>query len=166
MEIIQATPSDLIEVLFLVRECVIKMNQDGMKQWNSAYPGPEMLKEEIESKNLFLAKELGIAKGLISFARDEPDEYQKIEWQNKEGKVLYIKLLAVHPLWHGKGISRILLDFAGNYAKENKFTLIRTDLLSENPLIKKLVDDSDFSKAGEYFSNFQKMPYQCFEKKI
>lgn len=166
MEIIQAPPSDLIEVMFLVRECVVKMNQEGMKQWNSAHPGPQMLKDEIENKHLFLAKELGIARGLISFTDKEPESYKEINWQKKEGKVLYIKLLAIHPLWQGKGITRKLLEFAESFAKKNKYAAIRTDFLSENPLIKKITENSKFSKTGEYYSEFQKLPYQCFEKII
>ena len=166
MEILKASPSDLVEVMFLVRECVIQMNADGMKQWNSAYPSPQMLQEEIENGNLYLAKEMGVARGLLTITDKIPESYKDIKWSDKGTKVLYIELLAVHPNWQGKGITKMLLDYANSFAKENNYDTIRTGLLSEHPLIKRLIENDTFEKTGEYYSVYQKTPYQSFEKNV
>ena len=48
MEIRKAIPSDLVEILYLLRVCIKDMNEKGMKQWNSAHPESGVIKRNLE----------------------------------------------------------------------------------------------------------------------
>ena len=54
MEIQLASSSDFVEILFLLRQCIKDMNEKGLKQWNTAYPSPEMIRGDIDGGVLYL----------------------------------------------------------------------------------------------------------------
>lgn len=166
MEIIQASSYDLIDILFLLKQCILDMNKKGFKQWNSAYPGPEIIKEDIEKGTLYIFRDLGIAKGIINLSDEIPEEYTQIGWKGKSDKVLYIKRFAVHPLWKHTDISDKLMVFAEKYAKDNKFKGIRLDVLDTYPADEKFFSERNYNHAGDFHSEFQKIPYACFEKNL
>ena len=65
MNILQAAPNDLIDVLYLLKDCVSDMNGKGHKHWNSAYPGTDFIREAIDKKTLYLYKDKRITKGMV-----------------------------------------------------------------------------------------------------
>ncbi len=166
MEIYKAKPSDLVEILYLLRECVRDMNQKGMKHWNSSYPGIEDIGHDLNKESIFLVKEKGICMGMVTLNESEPEEYRGINWSSNDSKVLYMKRMAVHPNWQEKGVAEMLVRFAENYARENKYNYIRLDTLSSNQSEAKLYANSKYDEVGEFHSTFQKIPFKCYEKKI
>ncbi len=166
MEIKQASLYDLLDVLFLLKDCIYDMNQNGLKQWNNAYPGWEILRQDIESGSLYVFTDLGIAKGMINLSHEIPDEYKEISWKGKSDKILYIKRFTVHPIWKDTDIAEQLIGFAENYAKENKFLGIRLDVLDSYPVDNIFFKTKKYEFAGEFHSSFQKIPYTCFEKNL
>lgn len=166
MEIKQALLYDLVDVLSLLQDCILDMNRQGMKQWNSAYPGPDIMKNDVENGTLYLFKDLGIAKGMINLSEAMPEEYNEIDWKGKSDKVLYINRFAVHPIWKESDIAEKLIAFAEKFAKENKFSGIRLDVLDKYPVENKFFTEKSYELAGEFHSSFQKIPYNCFEKNL
>jgi len=166
MEILQAKQSDLIEILFLVRECVKDMNLKGMKHWNSSYPGVEEIGLDLDRDFIYLVKEKGVCIGMVTLDESEPDEYKGIKWSGNNARILYMKRMAVHPAWQDKGIAEMLVKFAEKYASEKKYNYIRLDTLSSNQAEAKLYTNSSYDEVGEFYSTFQKTPFKCYEKKI
>jgi GNAT superfamily N-acetyltransferase len=166
MEIKKATPYDLVDVLFLLKQCIADMNRNGLKQWNSANPSSEVIIEDIEKGTLYIYTELGMAKGMINLSEEMPEEYQQVEWKGNNEKVLYVKRFAVHPIWQDTNIGDQLLQFAENYAKEKGFTSIRLDVLDSYPVDDVFMKSRAFEPAGSFHSEFQKKPYDCFEKNL
>jgi hypothetical protein len=166
MEIKQATPSEFVEVLFLIRECVKDMNSKGLKQWNNASPSPEQLRDELEKGTIFLYQELGIVKGLMKLTSDLPSEYEGVGWKNTMAKPLFIKLFAIHPLWHDSDISEKLIEFAEIYAKENNYSGIRLDIMENYPVGEGFFEGKQFVMAGTFQSEYQKTPFVCYEKSL
>ena len=166
MEIQLASSSDFVEILFLLRQCIKDMNEKGLKQWNTAYPSPEMIRTDINNGVLYLYKELGVAKGMISLTKDQPEGYEGVEWKSKGDNVLYIKRFAVHPYWQDSDVGEKLIAYAENYAKENKFTSIRMDVLDSYPVDDNFFSSKKFDIAGTFHSSFQKLPYTCYEKSL
>ena len=111
MEILQAKPDDLIEILFLIRQCVKDMNLKGMKHWNSSYPGTEDISKDLSNEAIYLVKDKGICLGMVTINEVQPDDYKDIKWSDNNSKVLYMKRMAVHPYWQGKGIGKMLVEF-------------------------------------------------------
>lgn len=166
MEIIQATPYHLVDVLFLLKECIKDMNSRGLKQWNNAYPGPDLIRDDISKGSLYLYTELGMVKGMINLTDDMPKEYSDIKWKINAPKVLYVNRLAVHPTWLESEISENLLSFAEKYARDHQYGCIRLDVLDSYPVTEQFFLSRNFTSAGDFHSEFQKMPFICFEKNL
>ncbi len=166
MEIQKAKPSDLIEILYLLKECVRDMNQKGMKHWNSCYPGIEDIDHDLNKESIFLVKNKGICMGMITLNESEPEEYKEINWSSNDSKILYMKRMAVHPNWQDRGVAEMLVKFAEDYARENKYKYIRLDTLSSNQSENKLYSNGKYNEVGQFHSSFQKTPFKCYEKKI
>ncbi|MBN2486735.1 MAG: GNAT family N-acetyltransferase [Bacteroidales bacterium] len=166
MKIVKAEPNDLVEVLFLLQVCVNDMNQNGFKHWNNAYPGSETMIEAINNGTLFLYKDKGVSQGMVVLSDEQPEEYQNIEWQASNDKVMYLKFLAVHPLWQGKGIAKMLIGFAEQFAREHEYTALRADIYSGLPSANGMFADSGFSQTGQFHSSFQTAPYHAYEKSL
>ncbi|MBN1599010.1 MAG: GNAT family N-acetyltransferase [Bacteroidales bacterium] len=164
MKIIQAQPQDLVDILFLLKQCVKDMNSKGFKHWNSAHPSPELIKNDIEKGTLYLYTDLGIVQGMINLSDEIPEEYKDIKWKLENEKILYVKRFAIHPLWQEANIGEQLIGFAENFAKEHNFKGVRLDVLDSYPLNEKFFESKDYGKAGTFHSDFQKIPYACFEK--
>ena len=166
MEIHRAKPSDLIEILYLLKECVKDMNTKGMKHWNSCYPGIEDIGHDLSKESIFLVKNKGICMGMVTLNETEPEEYKGINWSSNDSRILYMKRMAVHPNWQDKGVAEMLVKFAEDYARENKYKYIRLDTLSSNQYETKLYSNGKYNEVGQFHSTFQKIPFKCYEKKI
>ena len=166
MEIQQATSYYLVDLLFLLKECIEDMNSRGLKHWNSANPGAAVIEEDIKKGTLYFYSELGIAQGMINLTDEKPKEYDEVEWKGDGGKVLYVNRLAIHPLYLETNICDKLLKFAEEFAKKNKYSSIRLDVLDSYPVDDKFFIARNFENAGNYHTDFQKMPYVCFEKNM
>lgn len=166
MKIHKATPQDLIEVLYLLNASVTEMNQEGLKHWNSAYPGVDLMVKSIESETLHLLKDNGIAKGMVILSTDEPEEYKNIEWQGKDDKVLFIRFLIVHPKWKVSNIASMLVEYAENFAKEQSYSTIRIDVYSGIKGADELCTGNGFNQTGQFHSSFQQTPYFAYEKSL
>ncbi|MBN1952128.1 MAG: GNAT family N-acetyltransferase [Bacteroidales bacterium] len=166
MDIKQATPYFLVDALFVLKECIADMNSRGFKQWNNANPGPKVIEKDIDKGTLYLGFELGMVRGMINLTEEMPKEYADIDWKGNGEKVLYVNRLAIHPLYSQTDVTEKLLAFAEGYARENKFTSIRLDVLEQYPVEDTFFINRKFENAGNFHSDFQKLPYLCFEKNI
>jgi hypothetical protein len=166
MEIKQASSNDLVDILYLLKQCVIDMNMKGLKQWNSVHPSSEVIKEDIEKGTLYIYTDVKIAQGMINLSEEASGEYKDIDWKGKADKVLYIKRFAVHPLWIESEVSVNLMNFAEKYAKDNNYTSVRVDILDNYPVDEKFLTSRNFTVAGNFQSEFQKLPFTCYEKNL
>jgi hypothetical protein len=166
MEIKQASSIDLVDVLYLLKQCVMDMNRKGLKQWNSAYPSPELIREDIDKGTLYVYSEMKIAQGMINLSEEAPEDYKDIQWQQTTGKALYVKRFAVHPIWIESEVPINLINFAEKFAKDNNFTTIRIDVLDSYPVDEKFFSARNFTAAGSFHSEFQKLLYTCYEKNL
>ena len=166
MKIVKAEPNDLVEVLFLLQICVEDLNQKGFKHWNSAYPGSEAMVKAIESGSLYIYKENEVSKGMIILSDEQPDEYNGIPWKANNSKVIYLKFLAVHPLWQNTGIAKKLVVFSEQQAREQGYSAIRVDIYSGLPSASHMFTDNGFTMAGQFHSTFQTSPYHAYEKSL
>lgn len=164
MKIVKAIPSDLVEILFLLKECVSDLNTKGLKHWNSSFPGSDAMVKAIDDGVLYLYKELGIAKGFAIISEEEPEEYKKLDWGTSSEKTLFIKFLDVHPLFQGNGIAKKIIEYLENYASSNAFSSIRVDIYGALGSANELYTELGYANSGEFHSSFQATPYVAFEK--
>lgn len=166
MNILKAEAGDLVEVLFLMKECVEDLNDNGFKHWNNAYPGTSYLTQAIENGKVYIYKERGIAKGMVILNDEQPVDYKGIEWKVSDDKVLYLNFLAVHPNWQKQSIAKSLLEYSELYAKENGYAAVRGDIYSGLPAADVMYSDLGFDKTGQFHTEFQAAPYFAYEKDL
>jgi ribosomal protein S18 acetylase RimI-like enzyme len=164
MEIVKAEPKDENEIQALIDEVIKEMQGQGIDQWNDIYPPRDIFGKDIEKGELFAAKEEGRIIGIIVLSKEQDEQYEAMEWDDKDGKFFLIHRLAIHPGWLRKGIGNMLMDFAEEYAKENGFTSIRLDTYSGNPRSQEFFKRRGLkTKPGHIHFPECPGPYFCYE---
>lgn len=165
MDISQAKPSDLIEILYLLKVCISDMQTRGLTHWNSAYPDTKQIEKDLLEGNIYLLKDKSICKGMITLSAEEPSEYRQIVF-NSTSKPLYVKRMAVHPGWSNSRSEKMLLDFAMQYAGDHGFGCLRTDIWQTTIGTAKTCEDLRFVQAGTAGPESPKFPMICYEKQL
>lgn len=166
MEINQAQPTDLIEILYLLRVCICEMNSKGLKHWNNTVPGPASIQSDLEDGKIYLIKDKGVSKGMVTLNDQIPEDYKDLEFNQKNSKALYLQNMAVHPRWQGTGIASQLIDFVMNFAREKGFEYVRLDVFETSAQARKMYEKNSFKEVTSFYTPFQKTPFVCYEKKI
>jgi ribosomal protein S18 acetylase RimI-like enzyme len=166
MEIIQAQDKDFIEILYLLRICITDMNKKGLKHWNSAYPDAESIKNDLAKGAIYVLKDKGVCKGMMTLSDAEPEEYKHIKWSDDSGIPLYLHRMAIHPKWQRMGLARDLINFADNFARKNGYNCIRLDVFSPSERARQLYEKQNFHKIGSFHFAYQQVPYVCYEKRL
>ncbi len=166
MEIIQARSTDLVEILYLLKVCTRDMNSRGLRHWNSTFPPAEQIDRDVMNGHIYLAKDKGVCKGMVTVKDDEPEDYRQMNLSSVDSRPLFVNCLAVHPLWQGKGIARMIIDFAQEMAKKNGYTCIRLDIYQTSESARQLCEKLSFREIGSFQANYQRIPYVCYEKQL
>jgi len=166
MEIIQAKAVDLVEILYLVKVCITDMNARGLMHWNSTYPGAGLFQRDLDDGNIFLIKDRGVCKGMVTLSSKEPEEYRQLNFTSVNKKPLYMMRMAVHPMWQGKGIASKMIEFAQQMAREKGYTCIRLDVFQTSEDARNLCIGRNFKEIGSFQSDYQRIPFLCYEKQL
>jgi len=164
MIILPAKSSDLQDIKKLTEACAVAMQQKQIFQWNEHYPSLEKLSADIEKGELYVLKSENEIKGIIVLTDFMDEEYHSVEWITESGKNLYIHRLATHPEYWGEGYGRILMDFAENYARQNKYISVRLDTFSQNKRNQKFYESRGYRRLGDiFFPKQSEFPFHCYE---
>jgi GNAT superfamily N-acetyltransferase len=166
MEIIQAKPSELIEILYLLKVCILDMNKKGLKHWNSTNPDSERMQQSLDSGFIYLAKDNGVCKGMVTLNDLEPDDYKQVDFPSGRKKPMYLQNMVVHPKWQGQGIAKQLIEFAQKLAREKGFDSIRMDVFKPSEDARQLCEKQSFKEVASFLAAYQKIPYICYEKQL
>jgi len=166
MEILQAKPNDLIEILYLLKVCILDMNKKGLKHWNSAFPDPGKIRLDLYNACIYLVKDKGVCKGMVTLNELEPEDYRQIGFNSGKHRPLYLQNMAVHPKWQGQGIAKRMVEFALKLAQEKGFDAIRLDVFKPSEGARLLYEKQSFKEVGTFHSANQKIPFVCYEKQL
>jgi ribosomal protein S18 acetylase RimI-like enzyme len=166
MEINQGRQTDLIEVLYLLKTCILEMNTKGLKHWNNTVPGPEAIQTDLIEGRIYLMKDKGVCKGMVTLNDEIPDDYKSLDFNQNKTKALYLRNMAVHPRWQGTGIATQLMDFVMNFAREKGFDCIRLDVFEASEQARKIYEKNLFNEVTSFYTSYQKIPFICYEKKL
>jgi len=163
--ILKASISDLDQIHSLTRSCGNHLIEMNIFQWNEMYPSKEVLKNDIELKQLWKFQIDDVFVGIIVLTEIEDLEYRHVNWLTQNSKVLYVHRLAVHPNFQGKGLAKELMNFAENYAIHQNYKSIRLDTFSENKRNQKFYENRGYLQLESiFFPNQSELPFYCYEK--
>ena len=157
--------NDLNDIMKMIHNCANDLISKNIFQWNEKYPSRDIFLSDIEKKNLFIFKNKLIIIGCIALSHEKDIEYNDVKWLTKDDKNLYVHRLAVDPKFQKKGIGKLLMDFAEDYARDNKFISVRLDTFSKNERNNRFYKSRKYTKLDDvYFPNQSEFPFHCYEK--
>ena len=155
---------EIPEILGLTKACAKQMEKRGIFQWNEEYPSREAFENDISRKELYVLKSENTLIGCITITTYMDEEYVPIKWLTPNENNIYIHRLAVDPKFQGKGYAQMLMNFAENYALENKYISIRLDTFSQNKRNQNFYAQRGYQKLGNvYFPKQSDSPFYCYE---
>lgn len=165
MIIEKATHSDLEKLYAITQSCGKYLIENGIFQWNDSYPSKVILEKDIQLQQIFkLIVETKII-GMVVLTEIVDNEYENIKWLTENNNNLYLHRLAVEPKFQGKGYAQKLMDFAENFAIQNKYSSIRLDTFSQNQRNQQFYKQRNYIQLESiYLPNQSEFPFYCFEK--
>ena len=156
--------SEIPDILTITHACAIKMQKNGIFQWNEYYPSKEAFVKDIERGELFVIEEDNIVLGTIVISTLMDEEYKPIKWLTPNGNNTYIHRLSVHPDHQGKGLAQKMMDYAETFSKENGFLSVRLDTFSQNKRNQRFYEQRGYQKLGDvFFPKQSEHPFHCYE---
>jgi ribosomal protein S18 acetylase RimI-like enzyme len=162
MKISQGAQSDLNAVICLIGECIRHMEARGIHQWDEIYPDRAIIETDLTNGLLYVAREDGRCRAMVTVHEYQPCEYAPIEWQYPAERLLVVHRLAVHPNSEGRGIGRKLMEFVEDMARNGGYEAIRLDAFPQNPRAVSLYENLGYRKAGSVV--FRKGLFFLYEK--
>ena len=157
--------NDINDIMKMIHDCANDLIGQNIFQWNEKYPSRDIFLSDIEKKNLFILKNNSGIIGCIALSHEKDIEYTDVKWLTKDDKNLYLHRLAVDPKFQKKGIGKLLMDFAEDYARNNKFISVRLDTFSKNERNNRFYKSRKYTRLDDvYFPNQSEFPFHCYEK--
>jgi ribosomal protein S18 acetylase RimI-like enzyme len=157
--------NDLDDIMKMIHNCANDLISKNIFQWNETYPSREVFLTDIKKKNLYIFKKNSLIKGCLALSYNKDMEYNDVKWLTKDDKNLYVHRLAVDPKFQKKGIGRLLMDFAEDYARDNKLKSVRLDTFSRNERNNRFYKSRKYIQLDVvYFPNQSEFPFHCYEK--
>ncbi|PCI35454.1 MAG: GNAT family N-acetyltransferase [Flavobacteriaceae bacterium] len=167
MSIQLAQKPDTSAIIQLLKRCALDLQKQHIYQWNENYPSLEIIETDILLQQLFVLKNNEKIIGTIVLSPLIDEEYKAINWKDQNQKALYIHRLAIDPSAQKKGHAQRLMDFAENFAFENKYHSIRLDTFSKNERNQQFYLKRGYQKVGSIFLTSQSdAPFYCYEKHV
>jgi ribosomal protein S18 acetylase RimI-like enzyme len=163
--IIQANQEQLIEAMFIYRNCIPEMNERGLFNWNTAYPSLSQVEKDIQAGSLFLYQENHSSVGVVCLNEDEPEEYKSLRWKYP-GPSLFVHRMAVMPAFRNNKIAEKLMNFTYDYARENGYKSIRLDAILKNPPAIRLYEKTGYEPVADIHLDYQKDLFRCMEMRV
>ena len=107
-----ATLLDLPALMNLLRRVVSMMRQSNNFQWDEHYPNHDVLREDIEKGQLWVAEVDGLLAGVAALTEEQEPEYAQVGFDLNE-RVIVTHRLAVDPAFQGRGLATGLLANQG-----------------------------------------------------
>lgn len=156
--------SEIADILTITRACAVKMQENGIFQWNEHYPKKEAFVNDVKCNELYVKELNGKIIGAIVISTHMDDEYIPIKWLTPSGNNTYIHRVCIHPDYQGKGFAQEMMDFAEDCSRKNGFTSVRLDTFSQNKRNQRFYEQRGYQKLGGIFFPKQSAhPFHCYE---
>jgi GNAT superfamily N-acetyltransferase len=154
MDIQPAKESQLLEVLYIIRECAEQLTEKGVKSWHNTHIDFAEISKDIKKKTIYIIFQKRIPVGTITIKPDENDR-----------KVNNIDRLAIFPVFQRRGYAKAMIDFAEDLSRKSGFSILRGTTPVDDLSLRKLLENKGFGNVGTSQSPNELMKV-IFEKKI
>jgi len=162
MELKLAEINDLDFINNIYINAIKNMIKNDIFQWDEIYPSRNLLKDDIEKKQLY---KIIFDKNIISafvLNKEYDKEYINGEWEYNGNNFIVLHRLCLNIQYQNKDFGTKIMLYIENYLKNNSIYSIRLDAFSKNPIALKLYNKLGYKKVGE--ANWRKGLFILFEK--
>ena len=160
----KATLKDLKSILVLNDSIRDNMLDQGFHHWNNHYPNKEVYIKDIKKGVLFLRTENNKVVGMISFDKSYHEFFDKADWKDTSGDFYFVHRLGVLPSVQGKGIAKVLMDFAEKEIKSMGGKSVRLGAYKHYKRVVKFYKHRGYTPRGEIIFSVSKNPFYAMEK--
>jgi len=161
-DIITLKFQDANEVMLLIKEAIVEMEGQNIRQWDEVYPDYETIVTDILANTMFGFVSKGELAGIVVLDKNQSPEYSGIKWASIEGTSLVMHRLCVRPKFQGQGFAKKLLRFSEQFAIDKGYTSIILDAFKDNPSALNLYENNGYLKKG--MVKFRKGEFYCYQK--
>ena len=160
----KAHESEIQEIMSITKACAQKMMSEGIFQWNEHYPHSKVFETDLKRGELYVLLIGNTVQGCITLSTLKDEEYEDILWLTKDQNNLYIHRLAIHPTFQHQGYAQKLMDFAEQFAIQQRVASVRLDTFSKNLRNQKFYEARGYQRLGNiYFPKQSEFPFYCYE---
>lgn len=161
-----ATKLDLNDIMRIMNEIKKEMKANGNPQWGDEvdYPNEEIVLNDITNHELYVYKENGIIKGVLTITKDHYEYRDLLVTSEKPAYILH--RLAIKKEYRQEGIANSLLNYAEKLAKYNRISILKSDTEKHNLPMQHLFAKHQFIKYGEFDPKDHPGHYIYYEKEI
>ena len=147
----------------------------GIKQharWKyGSHPTEQGLRSYIENGEMYLLLVQGDIAGMVAVVMSQGQEYEAVSWAEKleNHEVATLHLLAVCPEYRGRSLGRVILDLAGELARQHGKKALRLDVLESNLPARRMYEEAGFVCRGKqhwYAENTGWTDFLLYEKAL
>ena len=167
MKIRLAKKSDLSGINKLFTEVIkdLKVNKKIDMLWGEVYPFCEF-DTDILNNNMYVLENDNKIIGSFSLSDYDDSDYRNIKWTSENKKFFYLNRLVVLPSEQRKGYAKKMMHFIEEYARSNKFYVIRLTVYCENVFAIGLYEKLGFKKVNEGNWKLEDKVFIGYEKTI
>ncbi|MFA5649437.1 MAG: GNAT family N-acetyltransferase [Bacteroidales bacterium] len=155
IEIKPAKENQLIEVLYLIRECAEQLALKGIKSWHNTHSDSSLISDDIKKKNVFLA-----------FLRMVPIGTITVKACDDMAEAALIDRLAIFPYFQNRGFAKDLLVFAEESVRNNNYKKLCATVPFGDKSLLKLFENNGFVNKGPASECADEMSWVMFEKNL
>ncbi len=155
MEILQAKESQLLEVLYIIRECAQQLKDKGVKYWHNTHADYAEISNDIKNKNVYIIFLNKVPVGTITI---KPD--------SEVMSASHIDRLAIFPHFQRRGFAKAMIDFAINRSRALEFTELRATIPIDDQSLCKLFEEKGFVNQGVAHHVPNELVKIIFEKRL
>ena len=164
MNISRALETNIDAIMALVRDAVREKRKNGDDQWDDAYPGRQLITQDILSGNLFKLVDGHELLGIIVLNEEQPAPYLALAWDDGD-RPLVVHRLCIDPRYQRRGLARQLMLFAEEHAAASSYSSIRLDTYSKNRAARALFESLDYQPVGDVSLREDKI-FHCYKKPV
>ncbi len=160
----KASFKDIDNIIKITQACARHMEEQGIYQWNSYYPSKAVFENDFNNDELYIIERHKSIVGCMAITPKMSSCYSNVEWLETNNNAIYVHRLAIDPKFQGNGFAQELMNFAENYAKNNKYHSVRLDTFSKNTRNQKFYELRGYKRLGEiFFPKQSEFPFYCYQ---
>ncbi len=135
------------------------------------HPTDEGLRSYIENGEMYLLMDQAAVAGMVAIVMRQGSDYEAVSWAEKleNDQVATLHLLAVCPEYRGRSLGNMILDLAGELAKQQGKKAVRLDVLESNLPAQRMYEKAGYVYRGKqrwYAENIGWMNFLLYEKSL